>query len=76
LVFGLVSGSSEEFILVDTLEPLRGQPCQAPVCMYNLASVIVSGFGVHACPKLGWSLRGLFFSLCSIFVPHISFRQE
>jgi hypothetical protein len=25
--------------------PLRGQPCQAPVCKYIITSVIVSGLG-------------------------------
>jgi hypothetical protein len=42
------------------VESLRGQPCQAPVCMFNMASVMVSGFDVHtwdgsqAGPVTGW----------------------
>jgi hypothetical protein len=55
--------------------PLRGQPCQAPVCKHIIASVIVSGLGaLHPPPahemeiKLGWSLDHFSFSLFSIFV--------
>jgi hypothetical protein len=29
------------------VELLIGQPCDAPVCNHNMASVIVSGFGIH-----------------------------
>ena len=33
------------------VEVLRGQTCQAPVCNYNMASVIVPGFGAHPWAK-------------------------
>jgi hypothetical protein len=50
---------------------LREQLYQAPVCKHFLALAIVSGFGVMdgMNPKVGWSLGGLFFSLCFTFVP-------
>ena len=53
------------------VQPLRGQPCQAPVCKHNKASVIMSGIGAHHGmePNLGWSLNNLIFSLRSTFVP-------
>ena len=55
------------------VEPPKRQPCQAPVHKHNMASAIVSGFGVCTervmDPKLDQSLSGLSFSLCFVFVP-------
>ena len=59
-------------------EPLRRQLYQAPVIKNFLASTTVSGlvsvYGMD--PKMGQSLDGLSFSLCSKPCPCISFRQE
>lgn len=53
-------------------EPLQGQPCQAPVWVHNMASVIVSGFwSMH----MVRSLSGLSFKLCSIFLPAFHLDQ-
>jgi hypothetical protein len=54
------------------VEPLRGQPYQAPVCKHILASAIVLGLGVW-----GWngSEDGLFLQLLLHFCPCISFRR-
>jgi hypothetical protein len=62
-------------VLVKTL---RGQPCQAPAHKHILALAIVSGFGPwHGMdPKVGRSLDGLSFSLCSIFVPAFSLDRN
>ena len=48
------------------VDPLKEQPCQAPVFKHSITSVMMSGFGV--CPRDG-SHIGLVFSLGSIFVP-------
>jgi hypothetical protein len=61
------------------VDPFRGQQYQAPVCKHNMASVIVSRLGVcvnEIDPKLGQSLGGLSFSLCSIFVPAFSLGRN
>jgi len=52
-------------------EPLRRQLYQAPVSRHLLASAIVSGFGVCSSldPRVGQSLDGLSFSLCSTLSP-------
>jgi hypothetical protein len=60
------------------VESLWRKPCQAPICTHSMASVIVSGFGVHAWDgsQVGqvteWPFFQFLFHICSC----IPFRQE
>jgi len=59
------------------VDPLRGQPCQVPVCKHIISSSTLSCFGVYGWDRLlRQSLDGLSFSLCSSFCPCIFFRQK
>jgi hypothetical protein len=60
------------------VEPLRGQPCYAPVCKRNIAPVIVSGFGspLWDRPQVGPVTRWPSLQSLLHFCPCISFRQE
>lgn len=76
LTLPLGSPDSVQWLAVSTctwlsqvlVEPLRGQPYQTRVGKHILPSAIVSGMG----PKVGLSLDGLSFSLCSTLCPCIS----
>jgi hypothetical protein len=60
------------------VESLREQPCQAPACKHNIASVIVSWIGAHPWDRSQvWRVTGQpFLQFLLHFCPCISFRQE
>jgi hypothetical protein len=52
-------------------EPLRGQPCQAPVSIHSMATIIVSGFDVHSWDRFqvglvaGWPFFQSLLQFCT-----------
>ena len=59
-------------------QALRGQPCQGSVCKHNLASAIVSGFGVctWAVSQVGTVSGWLFLQSLLHFCPCITLRLD
>jgi hypothetical protein len=55
------------------VEPLRGQPCQVPICKHIIASVIVSGLGI---PSLKWipNCDGQWSTFLSVSSPFLSLQ--